>query len=122
MSQKQVDNKQTKPIGNAVKKAIGAIVPTLACAAAILYISTVYSSDVALCASVNGNSVGYVRSTTTFSNSDAKLKATLGKATDGSYEADINVTYTLKHISDPEYISETEADEMLWSEVEEDFT
>ncbi len=118
MSQKQVDCKRLKSIANAAKK----LIPAVTLAAAALYISDVYASDVSLCATINGEYAGYVNSTKDVSDALAKFEAHLNDIAGEDYDARIDVSYELVHTNSDERLSEAELSGLFWSEVKDDFT
>ncbi len=118
MSQKQVDFKRPLSIVKTAKK----LIPAVVFAAAALYIGCVYNSDVSLRATVNGQCAGYVDSTKDVSDALAKFEARINDIAGDEYDTHINVSYELVHTNSEERLSESELSELLWSEIEEDFT
>ncbi len=122
MSQKQADYKSKKHFADNIKKISEIVFPITVCIGAILYVSTVFSSDVKLSASLNGETVGYVDSTAVFSYADSRLEATLDEVTDGNYNPDFNISYDLVHTNSCSTLKESDAVALLWSKIENDFT
>ncbi len=115
MSRKQFD-------GKVVKKILNFAVPTAVFAAAALYIAGFASYEVALEASINGTPCGYVEAYTDLSDAKSNVETTVYNATDGAYSADIEVAYELVNVRSPKYLTKAECLELIWSEVEDDFT
>lgn len=122
MPQKQADNKPIGRIGNAVKKAISVLVPALTCAAAALYISSVYTPDVAVQATVNGTAIGNIESNIALMSAKAELEASVYTLTEGKYDTNYDINYSFVKTSSDKRLSESECSEILWSYIDEDFT
>ena len=115
MSRKQFD-------GNKAKKILNIALPCAIFAAAALYIANVASYDVALCASIGGKPCGYVESFADLVDAKANVETTVYNATDGQYDADIDISYEFVHVRNPVYLTKDECAKLVWNEVEKDFT
>lgn len=115
MSRKQFD-------GNIVKKILNFAVPTAVFAATALYITSFASYEIALRASIEGVPCGYVESYTDLADAKSNVETTVYNATDGQYSADITVSFELVSVRDPVYLTKEECIELVWNEVEDDFT
>ncbi len=115
MSRKQFD-------GKVVKKILNFAVPTAVFAAAALYITSFASYEVALQASIEGVPCGYVESYSDLASAKSNVETAVYNATDGKYTADIDVSFELVHARNPVYLTQEECAELVWSEIEDDFT
>lgn len=115
MSPKQFDGKK-------VKKILNIAVPAAAFAAAALYITNLASYDVAVAATINGVSCGYVESYTDLADAKSNLETEVYNATGGQYVADIDVDYELVHVRNPKYLSKEDCTKLMWDEVADNFT
>ncbi len=122
MSQKQVDTKPLHSLADKIKSAVGLIVPAIACVGVGMYLSSLSSSEIAINASVDGVSCGYVSSYSDMQNAASRLESTIYSATDGAYTPNFDITFNLVHTKAPEYLSGDDCYELLWERVESDFS
>ena len=122
MSQKQVDTKPLHSLADKIKRALGIIVPTIACFGVGMYISNLSSSEIAISASVDGVSCGFVSSYSDMQTAASQLESTIYNATAGQYTPDFDITFNLVHTTKPEYLSKDDCYNLLWARVEDDFS
>ena len=122
MSQKQVDTKPLHSLADKIKRAVGIVVPALACIGVGMYLSNLSSGEIAINASVDGVSCGYVSSYSDMQDAASKLESTIYSATDGEYTPNFDIAFNLVHTNNPEYLNEDDCYELLWERVESDFS
>ncbi len=121
MSQKQVDTKPLHSLAAKIKSAVGIIVPVVACIGVGMYISNVSSGQIAISASIDGTTCGYVSSYSDMHSAAAQLESTILNATAGEYAPDFDITFELVHTDSPEYLTKDDCYALLFERIENDF-
>ncbi len=105
-----------------VGKLMNILLPLMMGFAVAFYISGVLSYELVVNASVNGTSVGYVQSGSTFAHAKIAVKDDICEMADAPYNGDFKITYDFKLAKDPEFLTYDDCYDFLWSCVEEDYT
>lgn len=122
MSQKQADIKPIQRVMNAVRKAVGIIVPTLTCTAAALYITSVLSPDLAIEATVNGTNIGAIASVNALIGAKAELESSVYTLTEGKYDTNYDIELSFAEATSENRLTREDCYSLLWGYVEDDFT
>lgn len=85
------------------------------------YISLICSSELAVRVDVNGQPYGYINSMDTVINAEAEIDRKIYTAAGESYTESNSITYSFDFVKNPEYLTEDECTEILWSYLEDDF-
>lgn len=120
MTQKQSDRSK-----HPLKQRIFSVAE-LVCAAALIigsvfFVWDIASKELVISANVNGVPVGYIRSWSDMENAYSKLCLTTSDASEGSYSSSFNINYDYAYAVSPEYLSQDDCYEVLWSQIENDF-
>ena len=94
---------------------------SLVISASVAHISDVCSGETVISASVNGISIGSLKSISDMENAYSRFYSTVNRVTDGTFTPSIKIEYDYVRTEAPMYITEDECYEALWAQVENNF-